>query len=380
MRNDIHTPSQIVPSDYQYVAVWTMNIQGFGDAQFILQERETIRRHMDRTKGEYARVETSGSCQVCGNVQAIYLALFYHVPTNTYIRIGFDCTTKLEMSGDTAKFNLFRRNVQNAREAQAGKRKAIAILADANNSSAWDIYNTAFVSHLDTCKGAGFNSFGDNNAVEKGCDCDSDNRWKLYNSFEETVIRDIVGKLVKYGNVSPKQMEFVGNLLRKIEQRPLIEAARKAEKDAAGPVPVGRVTLTGKVISVKEVERPTYHYGDTGMSTKVTIKLENGSVVYGNRFENIEKGQQITFVATVKASDRDPKFGFFSRPALPKRELSKVEKKAKKVLNHVLRTLPWEAAHETWGTPSCNVNYESHATLKELIAEIENGEVSEATL
>lgn len=110
MRTDIHTPSQIIPSDYNEIAVWTMNIHGIGDAQFLLQERETIRRHMASTGGTYAHVDTTGSCQVCGNVQAIYLVLFYHEKSNTYIRVGMDCATlpkapkPTEAERDLAKF------------------------------------------------------------------------------------------------------------------------------------------------------------------------------------------------------------------------------------------------------------------------------------
>src|SRR5579863_9831321 len=204
MRTDTHRPSEIIPSDYQYVAVWTMNIQGFGDAQFILQERETIRRHMERTAGTYAHVETSGSCQVCGNVQAIYLALFYHEKTNTYIRVGVNCAQKLEMSLDEAAMNMFRRHLADAHEAQAGKRKAIAILSDSKLIGAWEVYDAPFPTHSTDCKAAGIDAFGDDNGAHFECTCDRDARYKEYERWEERTIRDIVGKLVKYGNLSEK--------------------------------------------------------------------------------------------------------------------------------------------------------------------------------
>src|SRR5882762_11215830 len=116
-RTDIHRPSEIIPSDYEYVAVWTMNIQGFGDAQFMIQEREACKRHMERTGGKYSAHEQGGACDVCGNFLAIYLVLFYHAKSNTYIRVGVNCATKLEMSGDFAKMNLFKKNLRDAREA-----------------------------------------------------------------------------------------------------------------------------------------------------------------------------------------------------------------------------------------------------------------------
>ena len=340
MRTDVHTPSQIIPSDYEYVAICTMNIVGFGDAQFMLQERETVRRHMERTKGEYAHVETSGSCQVCGNVQAIYLALFYHAKSNSYVRVGFDCTQKLEMSGDLPAFNLFRRNVQNAREAQAGKRKAIAILADAGLSEAWDIFTAPAIEHNEGCAAKGIHANGDDNGVYNGCTCGFEKRWRQDNAFEEITIRNIVGKLVKYGNISEKQIVFVRNLLTKITQRPIIDAQRKAEADAAGPVPTGRVQMTGTVLMVKEYDKPRFHYNDSDTVTKVLIRLENGSKVMGARFANVEKGQTVTFVASVSASKDDPKFGFFKRAKLQSdidasKKMSKDYQEAKKLMKIV---------------------------------------------
>lgn len=154
-RTDVHRPGVIVPSEYDYVAVWTMNIQGLGDCEFIRREREICKAHMARTGGTYAHVETSGSCQCCGNVQAIFLVLFYHAKSNTYIRVGIDCSEKLGMSGDSGAMNLFKKNVANAREAQAGKRKAQAILADAGLTATWEIFTAEYPNHSEGCPARG---------------------------------------------------------------------------------------------------------------------------------------------------------------------------------------------------------------------------------
>lgn len=340
-RTDIHRPSSIIPEDYQYVGVWTMNIQGIGDAQFILREREIIRKHMEQTKGEYAHVETTGSCQVCGNVQAIYLSLHYHAKSNTYLRVGFDCEAKLGLSSED--HNLFRRNVANAREAQAGKRKAIAILSEAGLIAAWDIYTAKWESHLEGCAGGVLNSWGETAEMHgTPCTCDSNKRWSVFNAWEERTIRDIVGKLVKYGSISEKQAQFVASLLHKIDQRPIVEAQRQAEKDAAGPVPTGRVTVKGIVLSLKEVDRAPRYYGDPGVDTKVLIKLENGSKVYGNRFANVEKGQTVEFIATIQASKDDVKFGFFKRATLKSdADASKLASKERQELKKLLKTIAY---------------------------------------
>lgn len=316
MRTDIHRPSEINPADYEYVAVWTMNIQGFGEAEFMLRERELVRQHMTQTGGQYAHVDTTGNCQICGNVQAIFLALFWHRPTNEYIRVGFDCTAKLDLPHAAGDFNVFRKNVANAREAQAGKRKAIAVLSDLNLMPAWEIFTATYPQHLETCAASGRDQYGDDNGVTHSCTCDLNLRVRAFNQFEEFTIRDIVGKLVRYGSISDKQAEFVGKLLGKIIERPIIAAQRQAEKDAAGPVPTGRVTVTGEVVGMKTVEGPRFSYHDSGLQTKLIIKLENGSKVYGNRFESLEKGDKVKFTASIEPSKDDPKFGFYKRPVV----------------------------------------------------------------
>jgi len=313
-RTDAHRPSQIIPSDYEYVAVWTMNIQGFGDAQFMLQERETVRRHMERTKGNYAHVNTTGSCQVCGNVQAIFLALFYHAKSNEYIRVGVNCAQKLDMSLDEDKMNMFRRQLADAREAQAGKRKAIAILSDAGLIAAWEIFTAEFPKHTTDCKAAGVNKFGDDNGVENACTCDREIRIRAFDNYEERTIRDIIGKLVKYGNISDAQKGFISKLLGNITRRPIIEAQRAAEREAAAPVVEGRHEVVGTVLTIKEVQTDSSFHYDDGVRWKALIRLDDGAKVWGSRFANIEKGDRIRFTATFTPSKDDAKFGFYSRP------------------------------------------------------------------
>jgi hypothetical protein len=312
MRKDIHRPSEIIPSDYDYVAVWTMNIQGFSEAEFIIKERAICKAHMEHTGGTL-RHYSNGSCGICGNVQAIYLVLFHHAKSNEYIVVGVNCAQKLEMGFDFKAMEMFKRRCADAREQQAGKRKAIALLSDAGLIDAWEVYDEKYPNHTDDCKAAGRNQFGDDNGVENACTCDIEGRVKAYGKWEERTIRDIVGKLVKFGNISEKQNAFVRSLIEKIAQRPIVEAQRQAEKDAAGPVPVGRVTMSGVVVGMQRVAVQSFSYGDDGVRTKLVIKLDNGSKVYGNRFANLEKGDKVEFTATVEATKDDPKFGFYSR-------------------------------------------------------------------
>lgn len=303
MRTDIHRPSAIKPEEYEFVAFNYIGGSDLGAILALKAQKEIFWAHMKQTGGKFSGHEHGGTCFVCGAF-ACYLCIWYHAPTNAYIETGEDCARKMDMAfGD---MNPFRRAIADAREAQAGKRKAIAILSDLSLMTAWEIYTAPWPQHSSECR---INQNG-------GCTCEAAPTWKTLNAWEETTIRDIVGKLVKYGNVSDKQVEFLRKLLNRIMQRPIIEAQRQTEHDAAGPVPVGRIEMSGEVIGVKEVEGQPFSYHDDGIRTKLIIKLENGSKVYGNRFENLSRGDKVKFVATVEASKDDPKFGYYKRPRI----------------------------------------------------------------
>src|SRR5208337_3984451 len=168
MRNDIHSPKNIVPSDYEYVGIWTMNITGIGDCLFIQEERKRNKAHMDRTGGQI-RHYSNGSCGICGNVMAIYLALFYHAKSNEYITAGVDCAEKLDIGCDFKAMQQFKRRCADAREQQAGKRKAIALLSDAGLIDAWEIFTREYPKHAEGCEFTKNDSF-----VDGTCNCGFD--------------------------------------------------------------------------------------------------------------------------------------------------------------------------------------------------------------
>ena len=297
MRTDEHRPSAIVPQDYEFVAFDYVGPSfDFGMCQFLLTQRKLFREHMTRAGGTYAKHENSGSCHVCGAC-AFYLVQWYHAKSNSYIQTGEDCARKLEMSyGD---MNAFRRVIGDAREAVAGKKKAIAILADAGMARAWEIFEAEY----DSLPGKD---------VQNHDPLSQDPPISRQVYYEETTIRDIVGKLVKYGSISDKQTTFVSNLLNKIDQRPIVEAQRKAEHDAAADCPTGRMRIRGTVVGTKVVADNYSRFG--GEKTNIIVKTVEGFKVYGSRFGGVEKGQEVDFTATITPSDRDTKFGFFKRP------------------------------------------------------------------
>jgi hypothetical protein len=283
-RTDVHAPSRIVPADYEFVGQEVMRAE-FGNAPFILEERQRIQQHMLRTGGKYSTHEHGGNCMVCGSVNAVYTVLFYHVPTSTYVRMGQDCAMKVEV-GDRVAFKRFRDAAEAARLAQTGKLKAQGLLAEKDLSACWTIYE------------AGSNG-----------------------QRQESTIVDIVGKLVKYGSISDKQYAFLASLLRFIETRPAREQAREIENAAAANCPVGRVTITGVVLSTKLVEDrfARSRYGDA-TTLKMLVKDDSGFKVFGTVPASLMaggdqlRGHRVTFTASVEPSRDDVKFGFFKRP------------------------------------------------------------------
>lgn len=139
--------------------------------------------------------------------------------------------------------------------------------------------------------------------------------WDIYNAGvsdkqEESIVFDIVSKLVRYGSISDKALSFVRSLVEKIAKRSEIEAERARAWEAAQPVPTidGRILIEGEVLSVKGVD------GRFGYQTKVLVQHADGWKVWGTQPIKCERGDVIRFYAKVEPSDKDAKFGFFSRP------------------------------------------------------------------
>lgn len=109
--------------------------------------------------------------------------------------------------------------------------------------------------------------------------------------------------------------KLVGDLVRlqqyAQEQRDAERAKRDAAHEAGEDAPEGRVTITGTVLSFKWQESM---YGDV---LKMLVQDDRGFRVWGSvpaSLDDAERESRISFTATVQASDRDAKFGFFKRP------------------------------------------------------------------
>lgn len=347
-RTDVHRPSQIIPADYEYVAPEYLKIESLGDAEALKFYREQIRRHMEKTGGTYSRHEHGGNCMVCGTNNAIYTILFYHAKSNSYVRMGTDCAQEVDARFSDADVKGMRRIVQAAIEAIAGKKKAQAVLAEAGLSAAWEVHlsyretlrtfeaaSDAFYRAASAQYAADIEPF-DTGKPEHTADymklarkwerggyyTDRPARPKVLDAFEEKTIDDMVGKLIKYGSLSEKQLSFMRKLLDKMPQREQIAAERAAQDALAADCPSGRVDFQGTVLSTK------FQENDFGDVYKMLVKADEGFKVWCTVPSNLAdlctdrsrlpqglRGQRIDIRVTITPSQDDKKFGFGSRPS-----------------------------------------------------------------
>ena len=130
------------------------------------------------------------------------------------------------------------------------------------------------------------------------------------NSF----VQDVMRRFDRKGEITERQLAAVLKVIkqdagRAERQTQWIEEAKDAE-DA----PVGKVTVTGEILSLKSQET---QYGST---LKMVVKAKTGwklwVTVPGSIMGTDEKitGKTVTLTATVTPSDRDSKFAFGKRP------------------------------------------------------------------
>jgi hypothetical protein len=109
--------------------------------------------------------------------------------------------------------------------------------------------------------------------------------------------------------------KLVGDLVRlqkyAEEQREAECAKRDAAHEAGEDAPEGRAVITGTILAFKRQESM---YGDV---LKMLVQDDRGFRVWGtvpSSLDDAERESRITFTATVTASNKDAKFGFFKRP------------------------------------------------------------------
>lgn len=219
----------------------------------------------------------SGQCDHCG-AHIRYVVVMKHNPTDSFIAIGETCYQE--------RFEGFDSKVAKDVDRLRKRAAAVRVLAKVRK------------------------------ATEEWLDADPDNL-KAVEYAEANVegnyfYADLLRKLKQYGPWSVGQRDAVLKGIARDAERAAREAERETEVKV--PCPTGKITVTGEIVKLDTTDG--YMPGD--IRYVMTVKDDTGFLVWGTRpsaLSRVEKGDRVTFTASVEQSDRDECFGFFKRPS-----------------------------------------------------------------
>lgn len=136
------------------------------------------------------------------------------------------------------------------------------------------------------------------------------------------ILGSMRGQFERKGTLSPAQVEFAEKIIREgmeTTAREEAKAAQRAQEDAdAQDAPAGKVTITGRVATIRWEDNPFDPRG--GQVCKWLIVTDAGWKAWGSvpaaaRRAEVAQGDRVTFTADVAPSAKDPKFAIASRPS-----------------------------------------------------------------
>lgn len=244
-------------------------------------ELEVFNSQLRESAGMDARVFAEGSkCDCCGQ-RLKYACEVVHRPTNEGFFIGRACASKIQ--------DLQR---------QLGRVENVSVaLAEriACNKRERDFAVTA------------------SDEVQKAL------QWAK-GSAGSRLAQEFVEKLRRFGLLSEAQIACLVKMHREY-------LAKLAIAATGVKCPSGRVELSGTIVSLKDNPQPAPYGGGTVHHWKMVVDLGQGVRVWGTCPEKLAPiehgdgaqratvGAVVKLTATVTALDKDPLFGYFSRPS-----------------------------------------------------------------
>jgi hypothetical protein len=299
-RTDTHSPTNFDPAEYIEVGYCDNHHEDGGmwlDNEAAAGRSGSVDYYED---GNYA---SRGRCDHCGAGPLRYAVLFLHKPSDQVVAVGEACAVKLAL--ETRGQVELRRNLEAAK--REAKRLEFVNTLTADQQAAIDLANEAINYPYTT---------------DEGRATDFKVKFPAYRGHSQAFASDLLHKLNRYGSLTEKQ---VGALVSMKQRNDEWTAKRQDEQDALAkvePLAEGRYEITGTIVSTKYVEN------DFGGQWKMLVKLEDGNKVYGSipsallgimvaehTYVNVEKGDTVTFTATVERSKDDDHFGFYKRPS-----------------------------------------------------------------
>lgn len=307
-RTDVHSLAKLDPADYDYIGSFDnwpevgafvsqttddydtdfgpVNALNWQHAEYKaarqLYEREGVKIHFGEGRSQ---------CDHCGAL-ARYISLFRHKPTGEVVAVGGTCAS--ERFSCDSRYTLDIKRLKKRAADAAERARAFGKANDFIQAQAPELAD-----------------------------------WLLSPEAEKVhpIFADLARKLIRFGSLSEKQVAFARRLLQEHFERLRNggksdrELAFEAEKAKAEDCPRGRVVVTGVVLKT-EVRDTQF-----GVQLKFAVKDDRGFVVWSSipsalqliqceGFQRgLEKGERVTFTATLEPSEKDPKFGFGSRPS-----------------------------------------------------------------
>jgi len=276
----------------------------------VVEEEGVISGHVERRQEDdiydeeaYGRFLACGVdttvCAVCGH-SLLYFCIVEHVPTGVFYSVGRDCFANIEcLQKYNAKISLAYSNP--SKQIAAGKKAAKEKKAGDVREEAFFTLHPEFASAYEWAAGLDLTQFTGSLSHRLA--------WPV------ATIKEMRSKVRQYGSLSELQIALAVRVhsesLANIESSLESEANTKAAIASGLRGPEGKQTVSGKVLSTKQVE------SDFGVSTKVLVELANGTKVYGTlpSAASGNKGIPVRFTATFEVSTKDPLFSFFKRPS-----------------------------------------------------------------
>ena len=265
-RTDVHRPAELTTEDYTFVGC-------YDNAAERLSPRGIEARRVLRNLGQVSsttRYASGAQCDHCGALIR-YVAVVRHTPTGDHLAVGETCLDN-RFSKATSEFQALRKSAKLDREVS-------------RIATQWAEFQTTHAADWDALA-ASTNSF----------------------------VQDVLAKGRQFGVLSDRQFEAIVAAVARDAEFDARRAEAKASAPAGSPVPTGRLTVTGRVVSRKTQSSP---WGTQYKFLLAVTAPDGGEFrIWGTEPTNIdpEVGDSVTLTATLSQSDRDPAFGFFTRP------------------------------------------------------------------
>jgi hypothetical protein len=276
-RTDIHRPSSLDfdPEAYDCYGVWDM-APDYPAREMVAYRMEIINKLIK--DGYRSGPGSSRQCGHCG-AHIRYAALMVHTKAKEYIYVGETCLFN--------RFEQTKEEFQRVRQAAIlkgqlhEKQQRIAQLFEDHPLLVW-------ITYADQIE----NSYG------------------YVNGF----LSDLNRKLYAYGELSERQIEAAKRtIIQDTEKNDARTVAKVEEVASATPAPESRVTVTGEIVSIKEYPG----YMPNTYTTKMLVKDDRGFKVWSTLPDAIwqaEKGNRVSFIATLTPAADDPYFAKAKRP------------------------------------------------------------------